>query len=112
MLFSTLSQNPVEALPVGSKSRAQYPFDLNSRRSISIRSQNPVAQYPFDLKIPLLNIHSISISIRSQNPVAQNPVAQNPIVLKILSLKIHLISKSRRKNCFFLFENLRQQNVR
>merc|ERR1711860_20423 len=102
-----LSHLPVEAFPVGSKSSAQYPFDLKipslkihsiskSRHSISIRSQNPVAQYPFDLKIPSLNIHSISKSRCSKSIRSQNPVAQNPFVLKIPSLKIHSVSESRR----------------
>ena len=48
-----LSHLPVAAFPVGSKSSAQYPFDL---------------------KIPSLNIHSISKSRRSKSIWSQNPL--------------------------------------
>ena len=123
---SALSQNPVAAFPVGSKSRRsksiqvsksrpQNPFDLKipslkipsfskSRRSKSIRSQNPVAQNPFVLKIPSLKIHSFSKSRRSKSIRSQNPVAQNPFDLKIPSLKIHSVSESRRS------KSIRSQN--
>ena len=68
--------------------RRSFPRRLKIQRSISIRSQNPVAQYPFDLKIPSLKIHSISQSRRSKSIRSQNPVAQNPLDLKIQSKKI------------------------
>ena len=111
--FSALSQNPVAAFPVGSKSSAQYPFDLKipslnihsiskSRRSKSIRSQNPVAQNPFVLKIPSLKIHSISKSRRSKSIQSQNPVAQNPFGLRIPSTQnpFHFKIPSQKINYF------------
>ena len=63
---------------------------------LSPSAQNPVAQYPFFLKIPSLKIHSFSKSRLSKSNRSQNPVAQNPFNLKIPSLKLHSISKSCR----------------
>ena len=81
-----LSQNPVAAFPVASK----------SRRSKSMLVSKSRPQNPLDLKIQSLKIHLFSKSRRSMSIHSQNPVAQNPYILKIPSLKIHSISKSRR----------------
>ena len=78
---SALSQNPVADNPVGTKSSAQYPFDL---------------------KIPSLKIHSISKSRRSKSIRSQNPVAQNPFGLRIPSTQnpFHFKIPSQKINYF------------
>ena len=88
--LSPSAQNP--ALNIHSISK--------SRRSISIRSQNPVAQNPFDLKIPSLKIHSVSESRRSKSIRSQNPVYPKSISFQNTIAKNELFwvqtTKSRR----------------
>ena len=74
--------------PLGQQTRPSYQELNNEERSVAL-SQNPVAdnpvgtkssaQYPSDLKIPSLKIHSISKSRRSKSIRSQNPVEKNCI---------------------------------
>ena len=75
--------------------RSQNPFDLEkSCHSISLQSQNPLTQNPFDIKTLSLNFPSIcSISKSLWN---KNIVSQNPLEIKISFLKIPSLSKSGR----------------
>ena len=98
-------QNPVDLKILSiSKSRCSQDsfvlkissFSKSFRSQKSLRSQNPVDQNLFVLKIPSIKIPSLSKFLRSQKPIVENPVAENPFVLKIQSLKIPSSSKSRR----------------